>query len=316
MVLQSLAASAVARLVVAAAQRAGVRAVQTTAGAFVARQAISQAIKRGSPVVERTLGLDEDATEEEIDQAISQASPGELQAICRATMNMPHRDPQTGQFVSGPAGGEAPVFEELDVINWRHQLIVEAGIAADFNGPEGGFETGRLELDNIISRGEVAEIVGITRRVHADALDDADIITGCFYEVRESIARDPDEDHLELTASGDPAANMRRSGDNVFVDDPGLLYYDELRAWASFNNATTGAGGSSTGEYYTEHFFPAQMGLSMGPIVTRNDELQARAGVNVKNAHDINSEYRVNVTMYLDFWEFDDVSELARIIGI
>lgn len=225
---------------------------------------------------------------------------------------MPHRDPETGQFLpgDGPAG-------DMDYTDFEYEShFVELG--TDGTGGSAGADTVAAKLDPLDAFGglesdEVAELVAV---FYALSLRVDTRVTAASGGTRVSahagMGANLTTDEWPVTSDVDATAAFEENntgasvlgGDLRAVTEPGIFWLEELAAAARQNDTTNGVGtGPDYGEASGARLFRATSGR--GPILDPTDDIEVWATLGIATAN-LEPFLTVSTTMVWDTAEVSD----------
>lgn len=207
---------------------------------------------------------------------------------------MVHRDPETGQFVSGSGGDSMDTtYSDLEWYHQRYHLYAEHASGSGTNtytvGDDRALDTERAPPDGLDSN-EVAELVTARIIEWAGVLNTGDVDTepgmaeyrlGVGFNTHGDefsvFTPDTDVENSDFIGSGDTSSGAVSIGEPT--DDPGelLATYGNV-AWPGLDTTNgAGAGAGPVGER-REHVLDFS-GLDAGPVVDKTDDLTVAAKV-------------------------------------
>lgn len=206
---------------------------------------------------------------------------------------MPTRDPQTGQFVSGEAGG----WNNLEPQFVSTTLDVKNDAAA------GGYtheQYQSFEPLGGLQRNEFAELVAIigTESARADAIGGNDIPGSCAFHYELSLDPEMFGGREEVTSENiDGVTGIDTSA--VVAVEPDILRHGHLRVSAGFNDTVNGPGGGGHvhADRPVDHNYRDLLGG--GPVLDRHDQLYQH--VDRSHVGDTNASYSLHTDWTL-FW--------------
>lgn len=198
---------------------------------------------------------------------------------------MPHRDPETGQFVSG--AGRPTSYRDYEFKHVRSHYDVDAGdLPGAFPIEEEAIRT--VDLDDCLHRDELADLVLLN--IHAlQASIPGTSSAESSLEARWELSLDHSSE-MVLETDQDTGTDGGDSGviDTAFAeaDNPDILFFGEWSAEGSFADSAGGLGGGPDAPLIQSQIdFPATFGAC--PRLDDRDEVVESFRFNDQGSADI-----------------------------
>lgn len=224
---------------------------------------------------------------------------------------MPHRDPETGQFVS--SAGHVGCYEDFDIL---HGMATHRIDAADLSGGEGGSTSDApvalFDMGDFIDEHDVAEVVSLF--VRGQAYGPTTATDESFIRAVLQLSKDPSFNTNTAVDGALGGANVTEDTIDTIAtgaQDDEMLWQTVVYGITNHDDAANSEGGGGVvGE--SEEFIEYRNVYGGGPVLDDDDEVYAPVSIEYDNISDHRALAEIDVTMVVKEWDREECPVLSH----